>query len=150
MNEIDNIVNHINAFECKKNSFNLGAFINSKINKNYSNDKDRLLIERKKINYETNEVLQFINFCIKEKLFDDTYYDYNYEFSVISTKITKVFSKFSNDVIAKPDFANTYSNYPGNIYAIYDFIDQDQKQYITYDEMANFFLSYVKTITIKI
>lgn len=98
------------------------------------------------------KIQNFINFCIKKRLFDDCFYDYNNIFSAIATKLPDTFdimSKNGKD-IKKERFTSLMRNkykYKGDLNYIYSLMDEDDKGYITWDEFKDFFLPYIQNVT---
>lgn len=97
-------------------------------------------------------ILSFIKFCIKNKLFDDTFFDYNNVFSIMATKLNSSFNSIrgNNDNINKEDFIVFFKHkhkYKKDINFIYDSFDKDKKNYITWNEFCDFFLPFVRNVT---
>lgn len=111
------------------------------------------LIQKENIEVDEPKIMEFISFCIDKNLFDNTFYDYNNAFSVIATKLPITFEKLSDDGenIPKERFIKVYKDtyhYEGDIEFVYNQMDTDQKDYITWEEYTDFFLPFVKYITI--
>jgi len=99
-----------------------------------------------------SEISQFINFCKKKKLFDDTFYDYSNIFSAIATKLPDTFEDMSENgnEIDKTQFISSFRKnykYKGNIKYIYSIIDKEEKGFITWEDFKEFFLPFVQNIT---
>lgn len=121
-------------------------------NKDMDNNYKIIMIEREKITAKDSRISDFINFCIKHHLFDNTFYDYGNAFSIVATKLPVVFRKLSNDGknIKKDAFIKIYKNhykFKGDLEFIYDCIDEKSKGYITWDELLDFFLPFIKYTT---
>lgn len=100
-----------------------------------------------------NKISTFIKFCCNEKLFDDTFYDYGNEFSVVATKLPDTFFVLSNgqDTITKRKFKYIFKKkykYNGDLNHIYNKIDNIKKGHITWSDFKDFFIPFVKNITI--
>ena len=120
---------------------------------NEINVKEITLIQKDNISTDDKKVMNFINFCIKENIFDNTYYDYNNAFSIIATKLPVSFEKLSkdgenikNDIFVKV-FKNDYK-YRGDLKYIFRQMDKENKGIISWEEYTNFFLPFVKYITV--
>lgn len=101
---------------------------------------------------ENREISKFLNFCIVNGIFINTFYDTNNVFSIISTKLPILFKDLSKDKkkISKREFLRGFKklNYEGDINKVYDHIDHDKKGHITWTEFINFFLPFIKFMTI--
>lgn len=111
------------------------------------------LIEKKNVKVEDKTIMGFINYCVEEGIFDDTFYDYGNAFSIIATKLPKSFDYLSDDGenIRKKRFIRGFKKkyrYGGNIEAIYESIDRQEKGYIDWEEYIDFFLPFCKYVTI--
>ncbi|MBA43038.1 MAG: hypothetical protein CMF62_03400 [Magnetococcales bacterium] len=99
-----------------------------------------------------DKINNFINFCLKNHLFNDSFYDYRNIFSVVATNLPETFAKISKgDRIVKKDkfkvaFQKQYK-FTGDIDYIYNNIDKENKGYITWEKFKNFFLPYVKNVS---
>lgn len=98
------------------------------------------------------KIKQFISFCKRKKLFDDTFYDYSNIFSVIATKLPDTFEVMSEDgnEIEKDRFITVFRKnykYKGDIKYIYNVIDKEAKGFITWDDFKEFFLPFVQNVT---
>ena len=109
-------------------------------------------IQRKMEENNDKKINSFIKFCLKKKLFNDTFYDYGNIFSVVATNLPETFATISNgDEIVKRDkfsisFIKKYK-FTGDIDYIYDSIDHEKKGYITWENFKEFFLPYIKNIS---
>ena len=97
-------------------------------------------------------ILHFIKFCIKNKLFDDTFFDYNNVFSIIATRLNSTFNiiRDKKDVIDKENFISFFKHtykYKKDIAFVYDTFDKDNKNFITWNEFCDFFLPFVRNVT---
>jgi hypothetical protein len=98
------------------------------------------------------EIDQFISFCKRKKLFDDTFYDYGNIFSVMATKLPDTFKKISKNgkSVTMTKFKTTFEKkykFKGNVLYIYKLMDQNNRGFITWNEFKDFFLPYIKNIT---
>ncbi len=137
--QTDDIINEIK--ELKK--------IDLDDNKHY----DIVLIEKENIEIDEPKVMDFIKFCIKKGLFDNTFYDYGNAFSVVATKLPRTFEQLSTDgeSIIKTSFLKGFRKnfrYKGDIEFIYEYIDRDKKGFITWEEFTEFYLPFVRYTTI--
>jgi hypothetical protein len=111
-----------------------------------------IFIEKNKIKSSDKKIDTFIKFCIRKKLFDNTFYDYNNTFSVFATKLPFLFNKISadNEYVDKDIFIYTFNKlgYNNNIEYIFNQISCDNKKKFTWTQMVNFFIPFVKYITI--
>ncbi len=112
-----------------------------------------ILIQKENIEADDPIIADFITFCINERLFDDTFYDYGNAFSIMATKLPITFEKMSDngEDIPKKVFYNFFENeykFNGDLDFIYEYIDADNKEYITWDEFINFYLPFVRYITV--
>lgn len=117
------------------------------------NNYDIVLIEKENTEIDEPKVMDFVKFCIKRGLFDDTFYDYGNAFSVVATKLPRTFEKLSTDGenIRKNAFVRGFSKnfrYKGDIEFIYEYIDKDKKGFITWEEFTDFYLPFIKYTTI--
>lgn len=108
--------------------------------------KDDNIISDKKLKH-------FIKFCVSKNLFDDTFYDYSNIFSIIGTKLSTTFEKISKNkyYINKKDFVREFKKkykYTGDINYIYNIIDMNKNGEITWIDFKEFFLPFVKNITL--
>lgn len=124
---------------------------NSDSDSNNNNSSNMYLVYNNNVNPEDPDILEFINFCIENELFDNTFYDYKNIFSAIATKLPNTYEKLSEDYlnVDKDNFIVKFKElgYDGNIKFIYKCIDVDKKGFITWDEFIQFFLPYIKFIT---
>ncbi len=112
-----------------------------------------LLIKKENIEVDDIKIMEFVNFCIDTRLFDNTFYDYGNAFSVMATKLPHTFDKLTKDgeSITKDMFVTTFVKeykYPGDIEYVYRFIDEDKNGCISWDEFVNFFVQFVVYISI--
>jgi len=111
-----------------------------------------ILIQKENIDSSDLKIMDFIKFCLKKRLFDDTFYDYGNAFSVMATKLPITFEKLTKDgkIIEKSTFINIFKNefnYRGDIEYIFNNIKHKETNIITWEEFSNFFLPFVKYIT---
>jgi|AntRauTorckE6833_2_1112554.scaffolds.fasta_scaffold63821_2 hypothetical protein len=126
---------------------------NSDTKDNEINVKEITLIQKDNITTDDKKVMNFINFCIKENIFDNTYYDYNNAFSVIATKLPISFEKLSNDGenIKKDMFIKVFKKdykYRGNLKYIFKQMENENKGIISWEEYTEFFLPFIKYVTV--
>ena len=125
------------------------------ISNHSSTSKDIFLIHNTKVESDDPTINCFINFCINEGLFDNTFYDYNNNYSSLSTKLPFTFSKINNSKgtnINKWKFINKFKKdfrFNGDIHFIYKCLDPDSKGYFTWNDFLNFFLPYIEYITVS-
>ena len=110
------------------------------------------LVQREIIRSEDLEVNKFIDFCLEQRLFDDSFYDYNNAFSIIATKLPATMAKMSADgeIIKKIDFIRCFkkSEYKGDPRHIFELIDKENEGIISCDDFVEFFLPFIKNITL--
>jgi len=118
------------------------------------NEEDTLyLIYNKDVDSDDPKISDFLKFCMKEGLFDNTFYDMHNSFSVVATKLPRTFEKLSkngNDV-KKRTFISKFKKefgYAGDINFIYNCLDEKHKGFVTWDEFLDFFLPYIQYITV--
>jgi hypothetical protein len=135
-------------------------------NNQYNNEYDAYIREEECIIDDINDITfifrnhkikdkqikQFIRFCIKKQLFNDTFYDYGNEFSIVATKLPDTFFNISkgNETISERRFKYIFNKkikYNGNINYIYFQFDPDQNGHIVWDDFRDFFLQFIKNIT---
>jgi hypothetical protein len=114
---------------------------------------DIVLIEKDTLESDEPKVKDFVKFCIKKGLFDNTFYDYGNAFSVVATKLPVTFEKLSSDGenIPKKAFVTGFTKsfrYKGDIEFIYKYIDKDNKGFITWEEFTQFYLPFVRYTTL--
>lgn len=116
-----------------------------KIKKNNKLENDTMyLIHNSEPKSNDPKIANFLNFCINNGLFDNTFYDYKNTFSIIATKLNMTFEILSpNGVdINKNTFITKFKNefgYTGDIDQIYKCFDKTGKGAITWDEFQDFF-----------
>ena len=118
-------------------------------------DDEIMLIKKESIGIDDPIIMDFINHCIKNNLFDDTFYDYGNEFSIIATKLPVIFNTLSNDknIITETAFVrffmkvSKFSNKKNTKY-IFNKIDYKKSGKIDWDTFMEFFIPFVKNITI--
>ena len=98
-------------------------------------------------------ISSFLNFCIKNGFFDNTFYDYKNSFSIIATKLNKTFEKLSENgaYINKNTFITKFKReygFNGDINKIYKYFDKSGKGNISWDEFLEFFLPFIEFVTI--
>ena len=96
---------------------------------------------------------EFLQFCLTNGLFDNTFYDTHNAFSVVATKLPKTFDRLSNnkDNVKKKAFVAKFKNdfgYSGNANIIYNYLDSNNKGFITLDDFVDFFLPYIQYVTV--
>ena len=112
-----------------------------------------ILIQKDNISYENENVMNFIKFCIDRRLFDDTFYDFGNAFSIMATKLTSTFDLISLDgkLIENILFIEFFKNeihFDGDIENVYNEIDKDKKGHITWEDFIEFFIPFVRYVTI--
>lgn len=117
-----------------------------------SEDELDIQIVEKELNDKDPEILKFIRFCIKHRLFDDSFYDYSNIFSAVATKLPNTFNTMSGgkNKVSFDNFNVLYKKkykYRGNISYIFKYIDNNQKGYVTWEDFKDFFIPFVKNIT---
>lgn len=135
----------------KKDLFNSRRESDELIDSEQNNDF--ILIQKDNIESSEPRIMDFIKFCIKNGIFDDTFYDYSNSFSVIATKLPKTFDRISTDGtnINKKEFIKFFKKtkkYNGDIKFIYEYIDKNNTGYITWQQFTDFYLPFIKTITL--
>lgn len=101
---------------------------------------------------EDKQIEKFVNFCIKKQLFNDTFYDYGNEFSVVATRLPDTFFSLSKgkEIITKRRFKYIFNKklkFKGNTNHIYLQLDPNQNGHIIWDDFRDFFLQFVKNVT---
>lgn len=113
---------------------------------------DIVLIQKDKIEVDEPRIMEFIRFCLNKKLFDDSFYDYGNAFSVIATKLPVLFEKLSTNgnTITKTNFRKVFKNYKfrGDINFIYEKMNVGGQKYVTWEQFLDFFLPFVRYVTI--
>lgn len=114
---------------------------------------DIAFIQRKFDKIPDKKIHKFIKFCLNKKLFNDIYYDYGNDFSVIATYLPDTFADISKGdrIVNKDKFKKMFIKkykFSGDIDYIYKYMDDDNKGYITWDNFKEFFLPYVKNISL--
>jgi len=124
-------------------------------NDNNPNDANSkiYLIRNEQLESDNPDISEFLNFCIEEGLFNDTFYDYNNDFSVMATKLHLTYKQLNKNgaSVKKNVFIKKFGKdfgFKGNIKFIYDCIDSQNKGYITWDEFIDFFLPFVQYVTV--
>lgn len=129
----DQITEHNDACECKKD--------------------DNIYLIHNEYTSDNPDVSKFISFCVNNGLFDNTFYDTNNILSVLGTKLPTTFDQLSADgqKIERKIFLKKFKKefgYEGNITKIYENIDKNKKGFIIYEDFIDFFLPFVKYVTI--
>ncbi len=114
---------------------------------------DITLIKKENIEHENPNVMEFIKFCVDMRLFDETFYDFGNAFSIMPTKLPSTFDLISLDskIIQKSLFYNFFNiefTFNGDINDIFSEIDKDEKGHITWEDFIEFFIPFVKYVTI--
>lgn len=122
------------------------------VNEQIEEESEYIEIVIRKDSDSDPKIKDFIDFCIKKRLFDDCFYDYNNIFSAIATKLPDTFDLMSkNGKDIKRDRFMTLMKgkykYKGDINYIYTLMDKDDKGYITWEEFKDFFLPFIQNIT---
>lgn len=109
------------------------------------------IICRDNITSKNETIDKFVNYCLNEGLFDDSFYDYNNKFSIVATKLNITFDLISNeyDTISKESFCDFFEDeFPKDeIDFVFKVMDRDSKNYISWMSFIEFFLPFVKCIT---
>lgn len=149
-NNSDNDSNNSTSDYTHSNNTNSGNDSNNSDNNNY-NKNDIILIQKENTNVDDTEVMHFINFCIDRNYFDNTFYDYGNAFSIIATKLPITFEQITTDGynLEKGKFIDFFeeANYDGDIEYIYNQISKQNKNILSWDELLDFFLPFIKNIT---
>jgi len=116
-------------------------------------DYNIILIQKDKVIVDDSRIMEFINFCIDNRYFDDTFYDYGNEWSIIATKLPDTFEKFSSDEdnVSKEKFITTVRDellFKGDIEFIWESIEKENSASITWFEFIEFFLPFVRYTTV--
>lgn len=142
------------VFDEEHNDKNSELEESSNINNDSEDDENTMyLIHNENTDSDDPNISQFIQFCIKKGLFDNTFYDMHNTFSVVATKLPKTFEKLSKngDDVKKRTFIHKFKKefgYPGDINFIYNCLDESKKGFITWDDFVDFFLPYIQYITV--
>ena len=112
-----------------------------------------ILIQKENIHCDNKNIMKFIKFCIDRRLFDDTFYDFGNAFSIMATKLPSTFDIISLDgkLIENCLFIEFFSNeisFNGDIKDVYNNIDKDDKGHITWEDFIEFFIPFVRYVTI--
>ena len=112
-----------------------------------------VLIQKDNIRVDNKNVMKFIKFCIDTRLFDDTYYDFGNAFSIMATKLPSTFDLISLDgknidKLLFIEFFTNEINFDGDIEDVYNEIDKDKKDKITWEDFIEFFIPFVRYVTI--
>lgn len=101
--------------------------------------------------YKKNDSIldDFVEYCIKNELFNNDYYDHSDIFSIIETKLPTTFDNMAknNSTVSKVAFCNYFTNFKNSKY-IFDLMDKDNKKYICWDDFKNLLLPYIKNVVI--
>ena len=111
------------------------------------------LVKKNASNIQDKDLLHFINFCVKKNLFDDTFYDYGNVFSILATKLPETFKNISerNECITKKTFKKLFKKkykYKRDLDYVYDIMDQESTGEVTWNNFKEFFLPFIKNITL--
>jgi hypothetical protein len=122
-------------------------------NDNDTEEKTMYLIHNKHISSDNPHISDFLQFCIDNGLFDNTFYDTHNALSVVATKLPRTFEKLSKDGedINKKTFIRKFKQefgYSGDLNFIYNCIDPKKKGFVTWDDFVDFFLPYVQYVTV--
>lgn len=154
-NEIES--EHSNDKKNNDSQINITAKENSEeVNeeKDSEDSEDTLyLIYNKHVDSDDPKISDFLKFCMKEGLFDNTFYDMHNKFSVVATKLPTTFERLSKngDDVKKRTFIQKFKKefgYSGDINFIYNRLDVEHKGFVTWDEFLDFFLPYIQYITV--
>jgi hypothetical protein len=131
----NNIASSVDDFKSKRTAAITGIVVA---------ENDKLL--------DDEDISEFIKFCIKHRLFDDTFYDLSNIYSVIATKLPYTFNDITKgkQSINRVDFIKIFQNrfkYTGNISYVFDCMDSKKISAITWEEFRDFFLPFVRNIT---
>jgi hypothetical protein len=116
-------------------------------------EESLFLICNNEIDSDNPKISAFLKFCISKGLFDNTFYDTHNMFSVMATKLPNTFELLSDDGedVPKPTFVKFFRKdvgFKGDINFIYNCLDSKKKGFVTWDEFLNFFLPFIKYITV--
>jgi len=119
----------------------------------YANEDMEITLIQSSNSISDHKIKSFIDFCKKKNLFDDTFYDYGNVFSAVATRLPDTFNKISgnNKEITHDKFKKIFKRrfkYTGDLSYIFNLMDNEKKGYVTWDEFKDFFLPFVKNITI--
>lgn len=147
----DNLNNSIITFDTDDENDKNTEKLNS--DNDDDDDNSMYLIHNKYVTSEDPNISEFLEFCINQGLFDNTFYDIQNAFSVVATKLPKTFEKLSTDGndIKKKSFVTKFKKdfgYKGDINFIYNYLDTKKKGFITWDEFIDFFLPFVQYVTV--
>jgi hypothetical protein len=111
------------------------------------------LVYNENVDSDDPIISDFLKFCMREGLFDNTFYDMNNTFSVVATKLPKTFEKLSKNGtnVKKRTFIQKFKKefgYPGDINFIYNCLDINKQGFITWDDFMDFFLPFVQYVTV--
>jgi hypothetical protein len=161
LNECDNVdeigMNNNNLNSCKNKMSTSKNNIpkDSDANKNKGEDKDEsiYLIQNYCTSSDDKKISEFLKFCINNGLFDNMFYDYNNNFSIMATKLHITFDQLSenDELIYKKKFISTFKNkykYSGDLPYIFNMMDIKKDGKVTWDEFIEFFLPYIRYITV--
>ena len=112
-----------------------------------------ILIQKEQIDYGPPEIARFIKFCLDNGYFDDTFYDYGNAFSILATKLPTTFEKISEDgeTLDKESFINRFRDdlgFTGDLEVVWGAIDDTGKDTLDWEEFVDFFIPFVKAVTI--
>lgn len=147
-NNDDNDNNNIDNIDENNNSDNSDDSENNNLTKSI------YLIHNNQTISEDPIISDFIKFCKRDGLFDNTFYDYNNTYSVVATKLPITFGKISSDGsdVNRKTFINKFKKefgYNGDINFIYNCIDSQKKGFVTWDDFLDFFLPFIEYVTVS-
>lgn len=141
----------------KKNNINfelprmISENIIDKMNITNKSDGEKITYVYRNFKIKNKKILKFIEHCIINGFFDDTFYDYSNNISIVATKLPDTFCDISGDnkFIIKKQFISFFSKsgFNDNIEYVYDQIDNNENGFIDWDEFKTFFLQFIKNIT---
>lgn len=113
---------------------------------------DIVLVERDDIDSKDSKIKEFIDFCLENRLFNDSFYDYGNVFSVFATRLPLTFEKLSinGETVDKEVFVGVFKEigFDGDTEYIFNKIKQKDKTNFNWDDILDFFLPFVRYITV--
>lgn len=161
-NKINKIKKFLIDISSDEESYNLDDYtdieiMNNKepenILKQESDENTMYLIHNECVSSDDPNISEFLQFCIENGLFDNTFYDTHNALSVVATKLPKTFEKLSKDGdgVNKRTFITKFKKefgYPGDINFIYNCLDEKKKGFVTWDDFVDFFLPFIQYVTV--
>ena len=119
-------------------------------NSNYS--IKRMVIYSEAREKSDQRLIDFVNFCCQNQLFNDQHLDLDNRFSIFETGLPDTFSQIAGgNYIRKTDFTQYFEQlgFMGDLGFVFKTFDRKKKNKVTWKDFADFFFPFIRKIVVQ-